>query len=226
VFFCNGMMRCLRPLPTHSSWLCGPIWMLSIRSPMSSLTRSPVWMPRCSRSRSRRPIQVLLSGAAMSASASGPVRNDTSVLFVRFAGIARTWLIVAIESRGPVAGVGEERPQRRPAGVAGGDGVPAVGLQVLEEPADEVGIQVGQRQLGWGDSGRSLGIEQQQPERVGVGGFGVDAGVHVPVELVGEEALQQRREVTHDRPRLGAAARRGPRQVREYSTGTSRSSPG
>lgn len=72
----------------------------------------------------------------------------------------------------------------------------------------------------------SLGVEQQQPERVGVGSLRVDAGVQVPVELVGEEPLQKRREVTHHRPRTCAGGRRGPQPTRGCSIDTSRSSPG
>ena len=226
MFFCSGMTRCLRPLPTHSSWLCGPIWMLSIRRLVSSLTRSPVWMPRCSRSRSRRPIQVLRVGGCDECFGFGAGEERHERPLRAFRGDRQDLADRGDRVGGPVAGVGEERPQRRPAGVAGRGGVPAFGFQVLEEPADQVGVQVGQGQRRWGDAGGSLGVEQQQPERVGVGGLGVDAGVQVPVELVGEEPLQQRREVTHHRPRLRAGVRRGLRPVRGYSTDTSRSSPG
>ena len=62
--------------------------------------------------------------------------------------------------RCPVAGVGEERPQRRPAGVAGRDGVPALGFQVLEEPADQVCVEIGQRQRRWRDPGGPLSVGQ------------------------------------------------------------------
>jgi hypothetical protein len=40
-----------------------------------------------------------------------------------------------------VGGVGEQRMHRRQAGVAGGDAVAAFGLEVGEEPGDQVGVE-------------------------------------------------------------------------------------
>ena len=52
----------LRPFPTHSELAVWSAEGHPTRRLMSSLTRSPVWMPGCSRSRSRRPNQVRVSG--------------------------------------------------------------------------------------------------------------------------------------------------------------------
>ena len=63
------------------------------RRAVCSDTRRPVWMSRTSRAWSRRPIQVLVSGAASRASISAGSRKNTSRWVVRLVGMARTrWI--------------------------------------------------------------------------------------------------------------------------------------
>ena len=61
--------------------------------PVSSETRSPVWAASLSRVWSRRPCQVVVPAAPMSASTSAWVRKDTMSVRVRLAGMASTRLI-------------------------------------------------------------------------------------------------------------------------------------
>jgi hypothetical protein len=93
-------------------------------------------------------------------------------------------------------GVAEQGVDRGQAGVAGGDAVVPVGLQVVQEPADEAGIDVGQVQRrGW-PAEVLLGVAQQQAEGVAVGVDGVLAGPALGQPL-GEEPLQDRGQAGH-----------------------------
>jgi hypothetical protein len=67
-----------RPFPSQRTWAPPPRMTSQRRRPMSSDTLSPVWMPTNSRARSRRPIQVVRSGAASSAATSSAVSYSTS----------------------------------------------------------------------------------------------------------------------------------------------------
>jgi hypothetical protein len=64
----SGVMRWRRPLPVQA--MCGPVprWMSSWVSEQISLIRRPVCVVMASRAWSRRPVQVVGSGAASSAS--------------------------------------------------------------------------------------------------------------------------------------------------------------
>ncbi len=74
----SGVMRSLRPLPLHRRWAPVPSSISAQDKAASSETRSPVWIATRSRAWSRRPILVVGSGAARSASVSLSVRKQTS----------------------------------------------------------------------------------------------------------------------------------------------------
>jgi hypothetical protein len=78
------------------------------------------------------------------------------------------------------------------AGVAGADAVSPRGSQVVEERADQRGVQVGDPQPRRGAARLLLGEGQQEPEGVAVGGDRVAAGVALPDQPVGEERLLSR----------------------------------
>jgi hypothetical protein len=61
---------------------------------------------------------------------------------------------------------------------------------VVEERADERGVQVGEIQRGGSLAQPLVGEGQQKPKRVAVGADGVIAGLALPDESVGEERLQ------------------------------------
>jgi hypothetical protein len=85
------------------------------------------------------------------------------------------------------------------AGVAGAGGVAAFAFEVVEEVADQRGIQVGDVELSGLLACARGGEGQEQPPGVAVGGDGLAAGVPLPREPVGEEGLQRRRDQGHDR---------------------------
>jgi hypothetical protein len=74
----NGVHRCFLPLPKQRT--CAPVPnLISCRlSEVISLFRRPVWRASNRSARSRRPIQVLVSGVANSAVPSSSVRNSGS----------------------------------------------------------------------------------------------------------------------------------------------------
>ena len=76
-----------------------------------------------------------------------------------------------------IGGEAEERVDRREAGVAGLDAAAAVVLQVLEERADQRGVEVLEVELRRRLAGPLLRKAEQQPEGVAVCGDGVRAGV-------------------------------------------------
>lgn len=91
----------------------------------------------------------------------------------------------------------EQRVHRRQPGVAGADAVVALGLEVVEEPADEGGVEVLEPE-GGGRLARFLrGEPQQQAEGVAVGGDRVWAGPALGHEPLGEECLDGRPDGAH-----------------------------
>ena len=108
------------------------------------------------------------------------------------------------------AAVAEQRVNGRQPGVAGPDAVAAVGFQMVEERADQWCVQIGDVHSGGRLAGPLFGEDQQQLDRVPVGGDGVGAGLSLPGQPVGEERLQGGGQRAHDRPPARYASRRCP----------------
>jgi hypothetical protein len=90
-----------------------------------------------------------------------------------------------------VGGEAEERVDGGQAGVTAADAVAAFALEVIEKPADQAGIEIGQVEIGWVFAGPGLGIGEQQAESVPVGVDRVRAGVALTAEPGGEECLER-----------------------------------
>jgi hypothetical protein len=86
----RGVARCFRPLPSQRPCALVPSSTSSHRKPTSSETRRPVWIATRSSVRSRRPIQVEVSGAASKASISVGSRNAAGRRAYRLFGMAKT----------------------------------------------------------------------------------------------------------------------------------------
>ena len=86
-----------------------------------------------------------------------------------------------------------EREQRVDGGkpvVPGGHAIVPVGFEVVQEVADQPGVEIAQVEVAGLGPG-PLGAEgEQQPERVPVGGDGVGAGSELRREPLGEERLE------------------------------------
>ena len=93
--FVSGVIRSLRPLPWQATCAPVPRWVSAIVRAVSSETRRPVSMSSWIMVWSRRPIQVLVSGAVSSALISGLVRWVMIVRSWRLGGIASTRAIEA-----------------------------------------------------------------------------------------------------------------------------------
>jgi hypothetical protein len=87
-------------------------------------------------------------------------------------------------------GVVEQRADRRQAHVARRDAVVTVVLEVLQERADQLGVEIVDVQLAGRSARVLLGEGEQQTERVAVGVDGVRAGLALALEAFGEERLQ------------------------------------
>ena len=94
-------------------------------------------------------------------------------------------------------GIAEERVDRRQPRVACTDAVAALNLQVLQKHADELGVKIGDLELGRGLAGLPFGEDQQQLESVAIGGDGVRAGLALAGEPVGHVGLQGGGEAAH-----------------------------
>ncbi len=94
-------------------------------------------------------------------------------------------------------GVAVERVDRCEPLVAGPGAVPALGLEVIEERADQRRVQVGEVELGRLLAGLPVCVAQQQPERVAVGDDRARAGVALRDQPVGEPCLERRRDLGH-----------------------------
>jgi hypothetical protein len=91
--------------------------------------------------------------------------------------------------------VAEEGVKRRETRVAAAGGIAALALEVVEELAEESGVEIGQFEVG-GGTAQPLGREsEEQPEGIAVGGYGVRAGPSLCDQAVGEEGLEKPREV-------------------------------
>ena len=86
----EGVQRCLRPLPSQRTCVPRPQSTSSRRRLVSSDTRRPVCSATTRRVRSRRPIQVVVSGAATRAVISVRSRNAISFRPQRLLGMAST----------------------------------------------------------------------------------------------------------------------------------------
>ena len=93
-----------------------------------------------------------------------------------------------------VRSVAEEGPHGGEARVAATRTVTTIPFKVIEEGQHQCCIEIGKFDGGRWLGDMLLGKEKQQPERVSVRGDGPRAGGAVPREVVGEVALQQRRE--------------------------------
>lgn len=101
--------------------------------------------------------------------------------------------------------VGQDGADRGQTRVAGGDGVAADGLDFVEKPADQVGVQHGEVDRVRFDVQGCGGVLEQQPPGVAVGGDGVRAEVTRGGGVVCEVALQRRGEGCHDRLRCASS---------------------
>src|SRR5258708_24210665 len=106
-------------------------------------------------------------------------------------------------------GVAEQRVDGGQAGVAGGGAVTAHCFQVVQEPTDQRGVQVGDRQLAWRLAQLAAGEPQDELPGVAVGGDGVAAGLPLGDQPVGEECLQGGGQGAHECP-ARCASRRWP----------------
>src|SRR3954453_16642898 len=95
-------------------------------------------------------------------------------------------------------GVAEERADGGEARVAGAHAVAAFLLEVVQEAADERGVEVGQVELTGLFAGAVLRVAQHQPPGVTVGGDGIGAGMGLVDQPLGEERFQGRGEVAHE----------------------------
>ena len=101
----------------------------------------------------------------------------------------------------------EPRAQRDQPGVAGGDAHAALFLQVSEEPADRVGVEVLEAELGRLLPAGLGQVGEQQPEAVPVGGNGMRAGLALADQALREVLLQCRGDRAHGRLPRGASSR-------------------
>ena len=126
--------------------------------------------------------------------------------------VAFGWDLDHAGDRGGVLGVAQrrvavERVDRGEPCVAGLGAVAAVLFEVVEERSDQRRVEVGEVQLAWLLAGLLLGVGQQQPEGVAVGGDRAWAGVLLGHQPVGEPGLEGRREQRHDRPPSALSSR-------------------
>ncbi len=122
--------------------------------------------------------------------------------------------------RSPGGGVLEQGVDCGQAGVAGGASVPPLLFEVLQELPDERGVQVGEAEGAGRLAGLALGEGEQEPAGVTVGGDRVRAGLLLPGQPVGEEALQDEGQVGHDASRPSCPAGSSLAAARARSSGT------
>ena len=168
------------------------------------------------------------SGAASSASISSSVRNVTIVCGRRVWAGSPARARSCRRARGAGARRSGTASGSRPAGRCGcAVLLRALVLEVVEERADQLGVEVGESSRLGGLPVCCCGEREQQPERVAVGGDRVRAGLALADQPLGEERLQGRGERAHDRASAGrGGARRRARAARARPAGTSRSRPG
>ena len=87
--------------------------------------------------------------------------------------------------------IGEQRPDCRQAGIAGTDVVAALVLEMIEKVADEVGVEILERQVLWRLAEDLVGMIDKKPEGIAIAGDGVGAHLALLHEVPGEEQGQQ-----------------------------------
>jgi len=85
----------------------------------------------------------------------------------------------------------EEGADRGETEITGTSAIVSVFFTMIEESADERGVEIVQRELGREFVELLLGEPEKQPEGVAVRGDGVRAGLSLTDEAVGEKGLQQ-----------------------------------
>ena len=78
---------------------------------------------------------------------------------------------------------------------------------MVEERADELGVEVGDVEIAGVLAGVSLGVAEQQPEGMAIGVHGVMAGITFGTEASKEERLDRRRRRGHRSPSRAARTR-------------------
>ena len=126
----------------------------------------------------------------MRASISAGVRNDTSCLSKPFGGDGEHPLDELGVFGVPQGRVGEQRPDRGQAQVAGSRPVVPVGFEMLQERADHLHVEVGPVQCGRRFPGALLDEHEQQLQRIPVGSDRAWADPTLLDQPLGEEALQ------------------------------------
>lgn len=101
----------------------------------------------------------------------------------------------------------KQRADRRQPRVSRRHRVSALALEVIEEGADQRGVEVGDLELRRRAAGPPLGELHQQPDRVAVGGDRLRARRTLVDQPLGEERLQGRGERAHERPPIGGSRR-------------------
>jgi hypothetical protein len=91
--------------------------------------------------------------------------------------------------------IAEEGVERREAGVAAASGISALSLEVIEELAEECGVEIGEHEAGGSPAELFNGKAQEQSEGVAVGGHSVRARPPLREQAVGKESLQERGKV-------------------------------
>jgi len=97
---------------------------------------------------------------------------------------------------------------------------PPLLFEVLQELPDERGVEVGEAEVAGCLAGLALGEGEQEPAGVAVGGDRVRAGLLLPGQPVGEEALQDGGQVGHDASRPSCPAGSSLAAARARSSGT------
>jgi hypothetical protein len=92
----------------------------------------------------------------------------------------------------------EQRVDRGQPGVAAARAVAPLAFEVVQERGHQRCVEILDPEPGGRRAGVLLSEDQEQPQRVAVGGDGVRAGVLLPGEPVGEERLQGGGQRGHD----------------------------
>jgi len=95
----------------------------------------------------------------------------------------------------------------RQTGVAGPGAVVPLGLEMVEERADDSGVEVGEVEVAPGFPSAARSVTEQQTERVTIGADSVRAGLLLVYEPPGEKAFQGGGDRRSSRARAGASRR-------------------
>ena len=96
-----------------------------------------------------------------------------------------------------IRGEAEKRVNGSQAGVAAGHTVVPVRFEMIEEPADQLAVEVGDVEVAGVFAGLLVGEGEQQPKRVPVRVHGVRAGSALAVQAGEEEGLESGGERAH-----------------------------